>query len=338
MPGSWIRSFKQTPFFRRLRRRLHRPPREVRLADPVRLSVKSLGHRLALDLTGRLAATDTSAEPRRRGLGSKACTQADVESPWFAHWCRELHVVPEYHRKLWEYAFLLQVLHDRDMLRAGRRGLGFGCGEEPVASYLASRGVAATATDLAPDAAKGRGWMETGQHATRRDLAFRPDLVSREAFERLVDFAFVDMTDIPASLDGQYDFCWSLCAFEHLGTIEAGLRFVEQSMRTLRPGGLAIHTTEFNFLCQDDTIDEGSTVLFLAKHLTDLAARLERSGHRVGALDLDVGDGVVDRYVDVPPYHWNPVPQPGWNTGTVHLKLSLDAYPTTSFGLVVEKG
>jgi SAM-dependent methyltransferase len=338
MVSSWVRTFKQTPFFRRLRRRFGRPPREVRLADPLRLGLKSLGHRLALDLTPGLAAADTSGEPRHHGIGSKACTQADVESPWFAHWCRELRVVPAYHRKLWEHAFLLQVLHERDMLREGRRGLGFGCGEEPIASYLASRGVAATATDLAPEAARGRGWMETGQHATRRDLAFHAHLVSREAFERLVDFAHVDMNHIPASLDGRHDFCWSLCAFEHLGTIEAGLRFVERSLRTLRPGGLAIHTTEFNFLCQDDTIEEGSTVLFLAKHLTGLAARLERAGHRVGTLDLDVGDGVVDRYVDVPPYEGEPVPQPRWNRPTVHLKLSLGAYPTTSFGLVIEKG
>ena len=338
MSNSWVKSFKRTPFFLRLRRRFHRPSREVRDADPMRLSMKSFGHRLALDLTRNLAATDTSGEPRHRGLGSKACTQGDVESPWFAHWCRELHIAPAYHRKIWEYAFLLQVLHERDMLRPGRTGLGFGCGEEPIASYLASRGVGATATDLAPDEARGRGWMETGQHTTQRDMALRPDLVSREAFERHVDFAFVDMTDIPASLDGKYDFCWSLCAFEHLGNVEAGLRFVEQSMRSLRPGGVAVHTTEFNFLCTDDTIDEGSTVLFLAKHFAGLAARLERAGHRVGTLDLDVGDGVVDRYVDVPPYEWNPVPQARWNTGTVHLKLSLGAYPTTSFGLVVEKG
>ena len=338
MSSDWVKAFKRTPFYRRLRRPFRRPSRELRFADPVRMSVKSFGRQLALDLGPRLAATDTSGEPRHHGIGSKACTQRDVESPWFVHWCRELHLTPAYRRKLWENAFLLQVLHERDMLRPGRRGLGFGCGEEPIASYLAAHGVAATATDLAPEAARGRGWMETGQHATRPDLAFHADLVSREAFELLVDFAYVDMTDIPASLDGRYDFCWSLCAFEHLGNIEAGLEFVEQSLRSLRPGGLAVHTTEFNFLCTEDTIRKGPTVLFLARHFRELCGRLERAGHRVAPLDLDVGDGVADRYVDVPPYQWDAMPQPGWNDGTVHLKLSLGAYPTTSFGLVVEKG
>ena len=76
-------------------------------------------------------------------------------------------------------------------------------------------------------------------------------------------------------------------------------------MRTLRPGGVAVHTTEFNFLHQQDTVETGVTVLFLARHFTELANRLERAGHRVGPLDFDVGDGVVDRYIDLPPYAWD---------------------------------
>jgi hypothetical protein len=47
---------------------------------------------------------------------------------------------------------------------------------------------------------------------------------------------------------------------------------------------------------------------------------------------------VVDRFIDVPPYPWEASPRNGWAAGQVHLKLALDDFPSTCFGLVVEKG
>jgi hypothetical protein len=112
-------------------------PDRVRF-DPIRLNIKNFGYQLARDLAPRLASVDPAGEPRDHGLTGRPTTQADMESPWFAHWCRELRIAPIYHRKLWEYAFVLQILSERGRLRPGMRGLGFGCGEEPLASYLAS--------------------------------------------------------------------------------------------------------------------------------------------------------------------------------------------------------
>ena len=305
--------------------------------DPVRLNIKALGYQLARELGPRLTVVEPSGEPRPHGLGSKATTQADVESGWFAHWCRQLRIAPIYHRKLWEYAFVLQVLHEHDRLRPGLSGLGFGCGEEPIPSYLASRGVAVTVTDLGPEQSAGRGWVETGQHTTSIEKAWKPELVDRQRFDSLVRLVHVDMNRIPSALDGQHDFCWSICAMEHLGSIELGLRFVDESLRALRPGGIAIHTTEFNFLSELETVGEGPTVLFLRRHFEEIAHRLERSGHRVGRLDFDVGDGAIDRYIDVPPYAWDSYPCVSFATGQVHLKLALDGFPSTCFGIWVEK-
>jgi len=305
--------------------------------DPVSLSIKGLGHALIRDLAPGLARVDFSGEPRPHGLSSKPTTQADVESPWFAYWCHELRIAPAYHRKLWEYAFVLQVLHERGRLREGLRGLGFGCGEEPLPSYLASRDVEVTVTDLDPARARGRGWMETGQHASSLSKAHKPELVSRERFEARVQLEYVDMNDIPAALHGAYDFCWSICAFEHLGSIEGGLRFVENAMRTLRPGGVAVHTTEFNYLSEEETVEDGPTVLFLRRHLVELKRRLEAAGHRVGPLDFDSGDGLLDRYVDLPPYAWSAGPAQALAQGVGHLKLAVGRFPSTCFGLVVER-
>jgi SAM-dependent methyltransferase len=306
--------------------------------DPVHLNIKGFGYRIARDLGPALRSVDASGEPRHHGLSSKPTTQADVESPWFAHWCRELRIAPVYHRKLWEYAFVLQVLHERGTLREGARGLGFGCGEEPIASYLASRGLEVTITDLDPAKARGLGWIETGQHATALDRFYKAELVARDRFDRLVRLEYVDMNDVPARLDGRYHFCWSICAFEHLGSIENGLRFVENAMRTLEPGGVAVHTTEFNYLSESDTVDGMPTVLFLRKHCTELRRRLERAGHRVGELDFDTGDGVLDRFIDLPPYERDGTAGDVGAADVAHLKLSVERFPCTCFGLVVERG
>lgn len=314
---------------------LHARLREIGV---LRLNVKSFGYRIARELAPRLTKIDTATEPRPHGVHSKPATQADMESPWFAYWCNELKIAPVYHRKLWEYAFVLQTLFERGKLAPGMRGLGFGCGEEPIASYLASKGIDVTVTDLEPARARGLGWVETGQHATALEQAFKPEIIAKEAFDRRVRLEYVDMNDIPAHLAGKYDFCWSICALEHLGSIEQGLRFVERAMSTLKPGGLAVHTTEFNYLSQDDTISHGPVVMFLRKHLTDVKGRLERAGHKVKDIDFDVGDGILDCFIDVPPYAWEGRDKYPWENGVGHVKLSLDGFPCTCFGLIVERG
>jgi 2-polyprenyl-3-methyl-5-hydroxy-6-metoxy-1,4-benzoquinol methylase len=306
--------------------------------DALRLNIKNFGYELARGLAPGLARVDVSQEPRIHGLRNKPTTQADIESAWFAWWCKELKIAPLYHRKLWEYAFVLQALFENGKLRPGMRGLGFGCGEEPIASFLASEGVTVTVTDLDPARARGLGWMETAQHTSAIEQAFKAELVARDRFDRLVQLEHVDMNAIPSGLDGQYDFCWSICALEHLGSIENGVRFVERAMATLKPGGLAVHTTEFNYLSEDETIDEPPTVLFLRRHLIELRDRLQRAGHRVDDLDFDTGNGVLDRFIDLPPYEWDAPGKRSCGADVGRLKLTVGRFPSTCFGIIVRAG
>ncbi|CAB3733546.1 hypothetical protein LMG22037_05808 [Paraburkholderia phenoliruptrix] len=51
-------------------------------------------------------------------------------------------------RKQWEFVYTLEALSQARMLAPGKRGLGFGCGEEPLAAVMAKRGSIVTATDL----------------------------------------------------------------------------------------------------------------------------------------------------------------------------------------------
>jgi SAM-dependent methyltransferase len=263
--------------------------------------------------------------------------QVDMESDWVAHWCAQLHVPVVFHRKLWELAYLLQALHENGQLVPGARGLGFGCGEEPMPSYFAARGIAVTVTDLAADQAQSAGWAATSQLASSTDQAFRAYLVDRGTFDRLVEFRNVDMNAIPADLTG-YDFCWSICALEHLGSIERGLAFIEKAMATLRPGGLAIHTTELDIDPAGPTMDNWPTVLFKREHFVALADRLTAAGHQVAPLDFDIGDKPMDRFIDLPPWsHDLPAEYQKWHGQGAHLKVATDGLIATCFGLVIRK-
>ncbi len=132
---------------------------------------------------------------------------------------------------------------------------------------------------------------------------------------------------------------WSICALEHVGSITKGLDFIENSLRTLRSGGIAVHTTEFNYMNDRQTIDDWPTVLFQKQHFRELAERLERQGHHVAPLDFDVGDKPLDKFIDLPPYahDWTPYQHDIWKGPSPQIKLSIDGFACTCFGIIVRK-
>jgi len=314
-------------------------PLAHRLKDISNLAfnLKFFGYELARSLAEGLGPSALSA-PVHVGLTCKPSTQADLESDWALYWCQQLKAAPVFHRKLWELVYVLQALHEAGCLREGSRGLGFGCGQEPLPSYFASIGVTVLATDLESSARAAEGWAATGQHADSIESAYKPDLVDREKFDRHVQFRSVDMNDFPSDLN-DFDFCWSICSLEHLGSIDRGLEFVKRSLDTLRPGGVAVHTTEFNFSNDAETIDNWPTVLFQRRHFLALHSALTAAGHAVPTLDFDVGNKPLDRFIDVPPYlhDWNDVYRKYWGHLANHMKLSVDGFPTTCFGLIIQK-
>lgn len=305
--------------------------------NSVKLNIKMQGYELARHLSSALPIRSELA-PQKISLSSKACTQDDMESDWCAYWLSRLKSPIIFHRKLWEFAFVLQALWQNGHLASGQRGLGFGCGTEPIPSFLASYGVDIVATDLAADRQVGDGWTATGQHTNSLEAIFRSGIVDRAAFDRHVALAYVDMRDIPPSLHG-FDFCWSICALEHLGSIKDGLDFIEASLSPLKSGGTAVHTTEFNFLDDEKTIDNWPTVLFQRAHFKALHDRLVAQGHKVARLDFDVGQKPLDRFIDVPPYpgDWTEYQKSIWPANPAHLKLTIDGFASTCFGVIIQK-
>lgn len=277
-------------------------------------------------------------DPVPIGIGGSLCRQRDIESDWLRHWCGALRMVPVYHRKVWEDCFVVQALWEAGALAPGRRGLGFAVGVETLPALFAARGVDVLATDLPADHRAAQGWQRTGQHSSQLQQLHRPELVDAESFARHVEFRPVDMNALPASLDGQFDFCWSVCSVEHLGSVALGLRFLEESMRYLRPGGLAVHTMEFNLRpARSGRLRSGSTVLFEEADIRTLGNRLRQAGHELLPVDFDQGDGVLDGYVDVPPFG----DVPGWPVHlpqAPHLRMLLRRFVTTSLGIIVRAG
>ncbi|MBN8481201.1 MAG: methyltransferase domain-containing protein [Xanthomonadales bacterium] len=260
-------------------------------------------------------------------LKSKACTQQDLDGRAFRYWARELRDRPGLlHRKLWEWCYISQALFERNMLREGSRGLGFAVGQEPLASLFASMGCRILATDLGLEEASKEGWVDGHQHAAGMEHLNRRKICAPELLEERVAFRTADMRAIPADI-GHHDFVWSSCALEHLGSVRKGMDFVREAMRCLVPGGIAVHTTEFNCDSDDKTIEDGPSVILRRRDLSQLASELQTLGHEVAAFDFDLGATTADRYVDEPPY-----------PGPTHLKLRIGPYASTSFGLIVKAG
>lgn len=268
---------------------------------------------------------DHTAEPTLWAPVSQACTQAQMEEPHYAYWCDQIREQPRMHRKQWEFCYILQALKAHGMLVPGKRGLGFGVGLEPLAAVFAKNGVSVLATDLEPDEAQQAGWVKTAQHARNKASLNDRNICDPEAFDKLVDFRFMDMNAIDADLEGQFDFVWSACAFEHLGSIMHGLEFVVNSVKCLKPGGVAVHTTEFNCSSDADTLDNASTVLFRKRDFLVLEHRLKLMGAEM-AFNFNLGQQPLDLHIDTPPYGRDE-----------HLKLQIQRWAVTSFGLIVRK-
>jgi len=230
---------------------------------------------------------------------SQSCTASQFLESHYSRLCDEIGQQPRMHRKQWEYVYILRTMEQLGLMSAGTRGLGFGCGKEPLTdSHWGSR----SAKEL-----------------------FYGGICSEEDFERLVDFRPVDMNAIPDDL-GRHDFVWSCCALEHLGSLRAASDFILESTKCLKSGGYALHTTEFNTSSDVDTLESPGLSLFRRKDFLDLQDALVGIGCSISPLNLHMGNLPEDKYVDLPPYEQR-----------LHIKLLVDSFTITSFGLVLRK-
>ncbi len=255
------------------------------------------------------------------------CSTGDFFHPEFLDICHMLDMQPNFHRKLWEFCFIVHHLERQGALSAGSRGLGFGVGAEPLTSLFAKRQVSVLATDAPKHVGVASGWRQENQHSSSINELFKSNVVDEESFRRNVAFDECDMRAIKEEYYG-FDFCWSACCLEHLGSLESGFSFITNSVeKTLQIGGIACHTTEFNLSSNDDTMESGDTVIYRRRDIEGFISDMRRRGHHVESFRLAPDSHWMDHYVDAPPYRRNP-----------HLRLKLGEYVSTSLGLVITRG
>ena len=258
------------------------------------------------------------------GLSSRAVHFADVKSPWFAYWVRELRCAPRPHRKLWEFAVVLQALYESGVLTPGAKALGFGVGGEPLPSYLAGLGLQVVATDL-PGAAEG-------------ETVFRHDFVAPDAFETRVEVSDLDMRRLDDATLRGFDACWSCGVINEMVNMDEAFDTLIGAMDVLKPGGVAVHTLDFAFADDLGHAARGDLV-FPRRFLERLRDGLDGRGHAVAPLSLNLGAHPLDGYVDQEPFEvdgseaWSAL----WaeSLGAPHLKLQMGDSLRTSFVFIV---
>ena len=52
---------------------------------------------------------------------SELCKAKDFQTDWYKRWCNEIGETPRYHRKQWEYAYVMQALWERDCIQPGKK-------------------------------------------------------------------------------------------------------------------------------------------------------------------------------------------------------------------------
>ena len=266
-------------------------------------------------------------------LWSGLCTQDQMDDPEAKKFCdKYLKEELRYHRKQWEYLYVLQQLHVAGLLKSGIKGLGFGVGAERLVPAFAKIGIDLVVTDLSAKDAEGKGWIDTGQHAASLEVfdQYVPDLCTAAQLKKHVKFQEADMNDIPKDLlKEEFDFAWSCCSLEHLGSLKHGMDFIHNTMGCLKPKGLSIHTTEYNLSSETETLAIGPTCIYRSLDILRLKNDVELSGHYLYPISFDPGDKELDQYFDAPPFVGN-------DEGR-HLKLMIGQIKATSVGLVVVK-
>jgi hypothetical protein len=269
---------------------------------------------------------DNCDEPRMTHLVCQVATQSQMESGVFKRWCHEIKEIPRYHRKQWEYAYVLQGLYENNLLRPGTLGLGFGVGKEPLPALMAKYGCRVIATDIDVTRAGNAGWVSSNQHSKSTSDLNERGICERDTFNSLVSFQATDMNSIDPRLKSMsFDFVWSCCAIDHLGSIELGARFIKETLTLLKSGGMSIHTTEYNVSSNIDTLDNQGVVLFRRKDIESLVNDLRSEGHEI-CFNPHTGNGCIDKLLDTPPYRDHH-----------HLKLVIGQYASTSIGLIIKK-
>ncbi|NJR66195.1 MAG: methyltransferase domain-containing protein [Leptolyngbyaceae cyanobacterium CRU_2_3] len=144
--------------------------------------------------------------------------------------------LPGRNRKIWEYIQVYNGLNHLGLLNGKTHALGLGVGTEPLIYAFTNVCQKVVATDLY----NSQNWSTA---SLPTDAVYQANCFPYERDRLIVQH--MDMTHVEYP-DESFDFIWSCCSIEHVGTFEELHRVYQEIHRVLKPGGIAALTTEYN--------------------------------------------------------------------------------------------
>ncbi|GMR25066.1 MAG: hypothetical protein BMS9Abin39_0342 [Ignavibacteria bacterium] len=198
---------------------------------------------------------------------SKICDAAD----WFdtelnSIILNELKEPPRFHRKQWEFAMIFLALKKLGCLNDNMTGLSLGGGNERVLYSIAQHINKLTVTDLYDE-------ETTWDCAKTNDpdeyiKASKPFDVDDSKIKALrMDMRYLHFED------NTFDFCYSSCAFEHIGTFDDFVQHLDEVYRVLKENGVYVFTTELQI--GSNTIEDPHNYVFSPSYLNDIFRKIK---------------------------------------------------------------
>ncbi|WP_116092004.1 hypothetical protein [Sphingomonas crusticola] len=185
----------------------------------------------------------------------------------------------------WRKVYTLQVLRRYGMLEHGAVGLGFEPSPSGVPAALAAMQTRVVA------AFPARPGYPLNPDTLKQDLRGRAPCDER-AFEENIIARIASWRNIPEDLVN-FDFLWSSHANERLYSVAAAAQFVENAMRCLRPGGLAVHTMSYDLAPGGRSTPSSERVLLQQNDVERLGLVLVSRGHEVAQFKFSTADAIL---------------------------------------------
>ncbi len=200
----------------------------------------------------------------------KICAAEDFNQTDFQSVLKNVfHKPATYHRKQWEFVVIYLNLLMNKKINKNMTGASFGAGREPLIYLIGSEVKDFTATDLY---VYNTGW----QTAKIKEQQSCRDFVMEKSPKNLdvsnIKVEEMDMRDLNFS-DESLDFCYSSCAFEHIGHEADFIKHLEEVKRVLNEDGVYVMTTEYLF--NHETVKVKGNYKFDTEYMIDL---FEKSG------------------------------------------------------------
>ncbi len=170
---------------------------------------------------------------------NKVCRVADAANPLWRRGYRDLGFPEDrdrFHRKIWEFNQTLFGLRSLRRLAPDAVALGIGCGHEELMYFLANRVARVVATDLYEGSYIGG---ESDADVLEHPEKYAPFTYRADHLEvRRMNGLALD------AADAAFDFAFCLSSIEHFGSLDDKLQALREMFRVLKPGGVAVVTTE----------------------------------------------------------------------------------------------